>query len=154
LARRRKQIHQADLYRPPAKRALKHRLSVLRGNSRYATPFPAFAFRRVTPSGSATDNSRGGEPDASTVARALHRMLCCGCCSLHVFIESWIGCNVWVGGKPVENAYPDSCPHIASLSAITPQHRLWFGSAFASSCGWADGKKAMVPRGGMHSRDA
>jgi len=49
----------------------------------------------------------------------------------------------------VENAYADSYPHIASLCAITPQHRLWFGSAFASCCGWADGKKAVVPRGGI-----
>jgi hypothetical protein len=49
----------------------------------------------------------------------------------------------------VENAYADSYPHIASLCAITPQHRLWFGSAFASCCGWADGKKAVVPREGI-----
>jgi len=49
----------------------------------------------------------------------------------------------------VENAYADSYPHIASLCAITPQHRLWFGSAFASCCGWADGKKAVVPREGV-----
>jgi len=41
----------------------------------------------------------------------------------------------------VGNAYA----HIASLGAITPQHRLWFGSAFASCCGWAEGKKPMVP---------
>jgi hypothetical protein len=49
----------------------------------------------------------------------------------------------------VENAYADSYPHIASLCAITPQHRLWFGSASTSYCGWADGKKVMVPREGI-----
>jgi len=67
LAHRRKQIHQADLHRPPAKRALKHKHSALRDNSRYAIPFPASAFRRVTPSGSATDNGQGDEPDAVAI---------------------------------------------------------------------------------------
>jgi hypothetical protein len=59
-----------------------------------------------------------------------------------------IGCGVWVGGKLWETP-TQTLPTIASLCAITPQHRLWFGSAFASCCGWADGNKAMVPRGGI-----
>ena len=68
LAHRRKREptgpHRADLCRPPAKGALKHRRSVRRGNSRYATPSPASQFRRVMRRGSATDNGRGDEPDA------------------------------------------------------------------------------------------
>ena len=56
--------HRADLSRPPAKGALKHRHSVRRGNSRYATPSPASVFRLVMRRGSATDNGRGDEPDA------------------------------------------------------------------------------------------
>jgi hypothetical protein len=47
-------LHRADPGRPPAKGALKHRHSVRRGNSRYATPFPASLFRRMKRRGSAT----------------------------------------------------------------------------------------------------
>ena len=54
--------YRADLYRPPAKGALKH--SVRRGNGRYAIPSPASVSMWVMRRGSATDNGRGDEPDA------------------------------------------------------------------------------------------
>jgi hypothetical protein len=54
--------HRADLHRPPAKCALKHRHSVRRGNSRYATPSPASAFKRVMRRGSATTTVEAMNP--------------------------------------------------------------------------------------------
>jgi hypothetical protein len=56
------------------KGALKHRHSVRRGNSRYATPSQASAFRRVMRGGSATDSGRGDEPDTDFLGLCFLRL--------------------------------------------------------------------------------
>ena len=68
LAHRRKRgptdPHRADLHKPPAMGALRHKHSVRRDNSRCATASPASTFRRAMRRDSATDNGGGDEPDA------------------------------------------------------------------------------------------